>query len=213
MRHPYSRLLSLFRHEVLAPAAPGHGDLRRGTSSTTSRRALLESVPALTRWTTRRFRALDEARCPPGVAVNGVDARGATCDPTEIASTAICCLNLKGDDGHLAPQSLFVFGTGGERVVDHVLRYETLGDDYARLYDAYSTGGRPHRPNGGAACMRRRPDSVVTDAQAKMLAQAQRSTFHVAAARLAPRDVPPALRRQIDTVYAADFDLLGYGRF
>ena len=61
--------------------------------------------------------------------------------------------------------------------------------------------------------MRRTPITDVHSAEDQKRAKLERSTLHVGAARLGPRDVPPALRREIDAVYAADFDLLGYRRF
>lgn len=169
----------------------------------------------------------------------GVAAAGAACDPAAIDGAALCCLNVLGEGRRLAPQALWAAGADHARPPaprpvrrprgppPQVLRYESLGDDYAalaRAYDLPDPDCLRRVPKASLAkredvrvkgLSRGRRDRFTSEASRRtarddlLQAHAERSTRHFAT-RLEPAAVPRDLRREADAIYAADFDLLGY---
>ena len=92
----------------------------------------------------------------------------------------------RGVTGHLLPQSLYIFDENGNRVVDHVIRYENLDEEFKGLMDQY---------NMNVTLPQARTNVGHTDDENK---------------RMTVDDLDTRTIQLINAIYARDFELLGY---
>jgi len=86
-------------------------------------------------------------------------------------------------NGHFLPQHYYVYNTKGEKVVDHILRFENLDEDFSKLMKKYSLNVRL-----GKEDVRDKDCTLTADNLSK-------ETIEI-----------------INTIYSEDFSLLGYSK-
>ena len=206
VRHPYARLVSLYRMEV---SSYGSSSRMRAQNLTTGNCGVIGEAlgdPALRCERHAPDDPLANETLLAAVETNRSAlawwARGKlaavrrACGSGENVADPVLSCTWALDSCHSMPQVASVFFRDGSRACTHVVRYEALMPDLERLAAAY-----------GPAISKHHYGCVKTEHRMAPLPP-------LAGARpLTALDLPVDVRREIDAVYAADMDAFGFCRF
>jgi hypothetical protein len=95
--------------------------------------------------------------------------------------------------GHMLPQNYYVYDENGLKVIDHILRYESLSEDFDALMKEYGI-----------------PVTLPSKEDSKQIFHTYNRKGVKDAKHMTVADLSPANIKLINEVYSRDFEFFGY---